>query len=168
MKAMRRRIAPPKRLRREMFIGSEVFSKEAAPRKRGARTSKRPRSRLRPRSTVTGYTDIMDGRKTGVAELHPPLLSLPAPMEGRAPASPCVPRRRRAPPSNESEERTPKERLVVKTFALGEGAASEPAGATEQVVSSYALAFLEECGFHRHAPIRAQPRTTTREFAGRF
>jgi hypothetical protein len=71
-------------------------------------------------------------------------------------------------PPNESEERTPKERLAVKTFALDERAASEPAGATEQVVSSYALAFLEECGFHRHAPIRAQPRTTTREFARRF
>src|SRR6266705_5734674 len=69
------------------------------------------------------------------------------PMEGRVPASPCVPRRRRAPPSNESEEQTPKERLVVKTFALDERAASEPAGATDQVVSSCALAFLEECGF---------------------
>jgi hypothetical protein len=59
-------------------------------------------------------------------------------------------------------------REYVYTFALDEGAAYEPAGATEQVVSSCALAFLEECGFHRHAPIRAQPRTTTREFAGRF
>jgi len=57
---------------------------------------------------VRGYTDITDGRKTGVAELHPPLLSLPAPMEGRAPASPCVPRRRRVPPSSESAERAPK------------------------------------------------------------
>src|SRR5206468_6591614 len=101
MKAIRRSIALPKRLRREMFIGSEVFRRKPR-RARGERALRRDRGAAYARDpTVTGYTDIMDGRKTGVAELHPPLLSLPAPMEGRAPASPCVPRRRRAPPSNE-------------------------------------------------------------------
>src|SRR5206468_11543764 len=90
MKAMRRSIALPKRLRREMFIGSEVFQRKPR-RARGERALRRDRgAAYAPRSTVTGYTNIMDGRKTGVAKLYPPLLSLPAPNGG---ASSCEPMR---------------------------------------------------------------------------
>jgi hypothetical protein len=46
------------------------------------------------------------------------------------PASPCVPGRRRAPPSNESEERTPKAPSGEKPLALRELGDYEPVGAT--------------------------------------
>ncbi|PYI99535.1 MAG: hypothetical protein DME98_00360 [Verrucomicrobia bacterium] len=64
-----------------------IISEERAPRKRGAYASKRPPDPpTLPSSTVTCYTDITDGKETGVAELHPLLSSLPAPTEFTIPA----------------------------------------------------------------------------------
>jgi hypothetical protein len=162
MKAMRRRIALPKRFRREMFIASEVFRRKAAPPKRGARTSNRPRSRLRPRSTVTGYTAI--SRMLGRPRSRSSTLRF------------CIYRRQcrgkllRAHASRGVAEFRPsvssrsglRKRRVVKTFALGERGANESAGATLQVVSSCALVFLEERGFRRHTSVRSQSRRARR------